>query len=77
MLPPMSFTTIALVVFLKGVLFALLHKLGWFAKLEARAVQADEERLVLRAYREWRKNGGPGPAQPVRVARKGFANINR
>lgn len=53
----MDIWTIALVVFLKGVLWTVLVKLGWIKSHEQRV----EERKVLLAYREWRKNAGTRP----------------
>ncbi len=69
----MSFTTIALAVFLKGVLIAVLTKYGKWKTHEQRR----EERQVLLAYRKWRKDTGAHPAEPVGVALKRIAERNR
>ena len=62
----MSASTIFLVVVIKGALFAIAYKLGWLPDPLERAERAREEQLVLRAYREWRKNpGSRPPAEPA------------
>ncbi len=69
----MSAWTIFLAVTLKGVVFTFLQWKGWLPDYTDRARRADEERLVLRAYREWRKNPGsrPPPDFPRRVLARG------
>lgn len=69
----MTFSTIALVVFLKGVLVTLLVKFGKFKSHEQRR----EERQVLLAYREWRKHSGPRPAADAGITPKRVANTQR
>lgn len=55
-----------MVVFLKGVLIAVLTKYGKFKTHEQRR----EERQVLLAYREWRKNAGPGPTTGAAIPKR-------
>lgn len=69
----MTFTTIALVVFLKGVLVALLVKFGKFKTHAQRA----EERKVLLAYREWRKSSGTRPSADAGVVADRIPNRHR
>ncbi len=69
----MTFTTIALAVFLKGVLVTLLVKYGKMKSHEQRR----EERQVLLAYRKWRKDTGASPTEPISVALERIANVNR
>lgn len=68
----MSLTTIAVAVFLKGVLVAVLAKYGkwpdYEAQAKARAQEKREEKLVLEAYRDWRQ--GPGSKYTAPPARR-------
>lgn len=54
---------------LAGLLRTGLRKIGWWPDWEERARRREEEKQVLVAYREWRKNAGPGPASDVGVIR--------
>lgn len=63
----MSFWTIGLVVALKGALLIYLKEKGWWPDWEERARRRDEEKKLLRAYREWRKHARPGPSANPRV----------
>ncbi len=69
----MDIWTIALVVFLKGVLVAVLVKYGKLKTHEQRR----EERQVLLAYRKWRKDTGASPSEPVSVALERIAKLHR
>ncbi len=69
----MSFSTIALACFIKGIVIAILVKFGKWKTHEQRR----EERQVLVAYREWRKNAGSGPSTDPRIAAKRIPNIDR
>lgn len=64
---------IFLIVALKGALVVLLGRFGWWPDWEQRARDRAEEKLVLRAYKEWRENAGPEAAAQARVVLDRFA----
>jgi hypothetical protein len=64
---PVTAFQIFLVVALKGALLVFLRKKGWWPDWEARARQREEEKRVLIAYREWRKNARSTPAADPRI----------
>lgn len=63
----MTALEIFLVVFLKGALVALLIKFGKWPDWEENARIREDEKALLRAYKKWRKDAGPGPAAQLRV----------
>jgi hypothetical protein len=58
---------IFLIVALKSALVVVLHKLGFWPDWEQRAKDRADEKLVLRAYKQWRKDAGPEAAAKLRV----------
>lgn len=69
----MTLTTIALVCLIKGVVVAVLMKYGRWKTHEQRR----EERLVLLAYREWRKGAGARYTAKARIPTDSLAELNR
>lgn len=57
----MTALTIFVALLLKGALVVWLSKRGLWPDWEALAAEKAEEKQVLLAYKEWRKNGGPKP----------------
>lgn len=57
-----TFETIFVAVTLKGILLAVGYKRGWFRTPEQVVRDTQDERAVLRAYKEWRKDAGPDAA---------------
>lgn len=53
---------IFVVLALKGALVAVLTYFDLWPDWEARAKRREEDKKVLRAYHEWRKNAGPEAA---------------
>lgn len=64
----MTISQIALVLFLKGAVVATFAKLGWWPDWVQRAKDREDEKLVVRAYKQWRKDAGPEAAAKLRVA---------
>lgn len=59
---------------LKGGLLVLLKKKGWWPDWEQHAREREEDERVLRAYKEWRKGSGSGPAADPRVSDSSLAD---
>lgn len=73
----MKIGLICLVVFLKGCLVAFLQSKGWWPDWVQRARDREDERLVLRAYKKWRKDAGPEAAADLRSTLKEVADLPR
>lgn len=69
----MTFTTIAVVCLIKGTLVAVLMKLGKWKTHEQRR----EERLVLLAYREWRKGAGARHTTKASISAERLSEFDR
>lgn len=54
--------TIFAAVFIKGLFLAVAYKRGWMRTPEQYVQDYQEEKAVLLAYKEWRKNAGPKAA---------------
>lgn len=63
----MTLSEIVLIVALKGAVVAVLAKLGWWPDWEQRARNREDEKLVLRAYKQWRNDAGPEAAAKLRT----------
>jgi hypothetical protein len=55
---------------IKGVLLSTAYKRGWIRSPEQVGKDRMEEKAVLRAYREWRKNPRSGKSSEPRVINK-------
>jgi hypothetical protein len=63
----MTLGEIALVVFVKGAIVSLFGYLGWYPNWEERAIKREQEKSVLRAYKQWRDDAGPEAAAKLRA----------
>lgn len=54
----MSMLTLGIALAIKGALVVWLSKIGAWPDWDKLAAEKREEKEVLRAYKEWRKNGG-------------------
>lgn len=68
---------IFVIVALKGAVVVVLAKLGWWPDWEERARQRQDEKRLLRAYRQWRKDAGPEAAANARVTLERFTRGSR
>ena len=59
---------------LAGALRAWLQSKGWWFDWEKIDREKQEEKLVLRAYKEWRKNARPAEAADVSARLQRFTN---
>ena len=63
---------IFLIVFLKGVVVAVLAKFGWWPDWEKVDREKREEKALLRAYNKWRRDAGPDRAADLRALCEDF-----
>ena len=70
----MTLGEIVLIVALKGAVVVALARLGWWPDWEQRARDREDEKLVLRAYHQWRKDAGPEAAAKLRLALQSLAS---
>lgn len=54
----MTMLTLGIALAIKGALVVWLSKIGAWPDWDKLAAEKREEKEVLRAYKEWRKNGG-------------------
>ena len=54
----MTMLTLGIALAIKGALVVWLTKIGAWPDWDKLAAEKREEKEVLRAYKEWRKNGG-------------------
>ena len=73
----MKIGLICLVLFLKGSLVAFLQSKGWWPDWEQRARDRADEKLVLRAYKKWRKDAGPEAAAKLSSTLKVVTDLPR
>ena len=69
--------TIFVVCLVKGVLLSVAYNRGWIRSPEQVGKDRMEEKAVLRAYREWRKNAGSAPSADPRIVHDLVADPNR
>ena len=69
--------TIFVALMIKGALVVFLRKRGWWPDWVARAHQREEEKLVLAAYRKWRRDAGPDRAADMSLLLKNAAKGER
>lgn len=63
--------------FLKAALFGWLQHKGWMLTPEERAKRRVEEKKLLLAYREWRKDAGPEAAAELSTTLERFTQRAR
>lgn len=63
---------IFLIVFLKGLVVAVLAKFGWWPDWEKVDREKREEKALLRAYKQWRRDAGPDRAADLRTLCEDF-----
>lgn len=56
-----------MVCLVKGVLLSVAYKRGWIRSPEQVYKDRMEEKAVLRAYKEWRKNAGARPTADLGI----------
>ncbi len=64
----MTLGEIVLIVALKGAVVAAFARLGWWPDWEQRARDRADEKLVLRAYKQWRNDAGPEATAKLRTS---------
>lgn len=65
---------IFVIVALKGALVVILAKFGFWPDWEKLDREKREEKLLLRAYKQWRKDAGPEAAAKLSVALHDFTD---